>query len=47
MFDSLAPARHIFNDYLLSATQQATYVGAVVREALNHDLVDDDRTVTS
>ena len=40
-------SRHIFFDYLLEATRQATYVGAVVREALRHDLVDDDKPVAA
>jgi hypothetical protein len=34
-------SRHVFFDYLLEATRQATY-GAVVRLALANDLIDDD-----
>jgi hypothetical protein len=33
----------MFNDYVLEATRHAKYVGAVVRQALAYDLVDDDK----
>lgn len=35
-------SQQMFHDYLLEATRQATYVGAVVRQALANDLIDDD-----
>lgn len=43
-FGAVEPiSTQMFNDYVLEATRQATYVGAVVRQALAHDLVDDDK----